>query len=413
MKDYAGKVLMLVENYIPWDKRVFNEAKTLTKDGYKVTIIALRNNNQKFVEWLDGVKVYRLPTFELFKKSWNPKSSFFKKLFFSLLSVIGYLFEYLYFTLSSLLLSIYILFKDGFDCVHAHNPPDTLFVIGAFYKILGKKYVFDHHDLSPELYLSRYRKEKSLIYKILLTIEKINLKLANIIIATNISYKEIEIERGGISRNKVYVVRNGPDPNKLMPGEPDYNLRNLNKSILAYAGVMGPQDGVDYLLRSLYHLINNLNRKDFYCIIIGTGDDLDNLKSLSRDLQLDDYVLFTGFIPDKDYHRYMSTADICLSPDPLSPLNDISTWIKVLDYMSFGKPIVSFDLKETRYSAQESAIYVPPNDEVEFARAIAKLMDNPEVRDKMGEFGRKRVENELKWDIVGKNLLYAYKSLNT
>ena len=185
----------------------------------------------------------------------------------------------------------------------------------------------------------------------------------------------------------------------------------MNKCILCYIGRLNPQDGVDYLLRSLRDLAFKLNRKDFYCIIMGNGDSLEDLRSLAMELGLDGYVELTGFIPDEDLLRNLAAADICVDPDPSSPLNDVSTWIKIMEYMAFGKPIVTYDLKETRFSAQDAALYIEPNYEMEFAKGIAKLMDRPDLRSKMGEFGRQRVERELKWDVVGRNLLGAYKAL--
>ena len=187
----------------------------------------------------------------------------------------------------------------------------------------------------------------------------------------------------------------------------------MNKHILCYIGCLNPQDGVDYLLRSLHHLAFKLHRKDFYCIIIGSGDSLEDLKTLALELGLEGYVEFTGFIPDEDLLRNLAAADICVDPDPSSPLNDVSTWIKIMEYMAFGKPIVTYDLKETRFSAQNAALYVTPNDEIAFAKGIAKLIDRPDLRRIMGEFGRQRVERELQWDVVGQNLLRAYEAVMT
>ena len=192
---------------------------------------------------------------------------------------------------------------------------------------------------------------------------------------------------------------------------PSERLRKMNRQILCYIGSLNPQDGVDYLLRSLKHLVYDLNRKDFYCVIIGNGDSLQDLRDLSSQLKLDGYVELTGYISDRELQEYLSASDICMDPDPSSPLNDVSTWIKVMEYMAYGKPIVSFDLKETRFSAQDAGLFVPCNDEMAFAKATAILMDDPELRAKMGKFGRERVENELQWSVVSKNLIAAYASL--
>lgn len=412
MKVSAGKILMLVENCFPGDIRVKNEAYTLADNGYDVRVIAIHNKDDDKTVDHPRVKVYRLPQIEFFKKSCPDESGFFARFLYRLSSKVGYISEYFYFTFACLLLSIYILFKDGFDVVHAHNPPDTLFIVGGFYRLLGKKFVFDHHDLSPELYLSRYRSEKDFIYYGLLFFERMCLKLANVVIATNESYKNIEINRGKVDPENIYIVRNGPNPERIYSVSPDPELRNKANNILVYLGVIGPQDGVDYLIKSLDYLKNTLNRDDFYCVVIGKGDALQDLLSMSGEFDLDSQIEFTGFIPDEQMLKYLSTADICLDPNPSNPLNDVSTWIKVMEYMSVGKPIVSFDLRETRYTAEKAAIYVAPNDIVEYAKAIEILMDNPTLRSDMGEFGVRRVKEKLQWDIVSRNLLAAYEHLS-
>lgn len=411
MKEYAGRILMLVEDHFPADVRVSNEAFTLVNAGYKVAVIGLSKTGEKAKEDVNGVSVFRIPTLTLFKKSGKFNVPFISKVSSAIRSTIGYLFEYFYITSGCMLLSFYIFLKEGFDVIHAHNPPDTLFVVGAFYRIFGKKFVFDHHDLSPELYLSRYGVSDGLVHRALLKVEKLCLRLAHIVIATNESYKKIEIERGGLNPERVFVVRNGPDLDRLKLTPPDEGLRKLDKKILGYVGEINPQDGLDYLLRAIRFLVYEMGRTDFYCVVIGSGDSLADLKAYAHELQIDDYVWFTGFIPDEDMLRYLSTADICVDPDPSSPLNDVSTWIKIMEYMALGKPIVSFDLAETRFTAQEAAIYVTPNNEKEFAKAIVKLMDNPAQRAQMGAFGYKRIKNELAWHHVSRNLLSAYDTL--
>jgi D-aspartate ligase len=406
-----SRILMLTESAFPNDTRVRNEAYALVNAGYKVSVIALRRYDyEKPKETVNGVNVYRIPEVALFKKS-ESRKSWFRTQLYRIKSALGYIFEYVYFTIACFLVSLYLAIKEKFDVVHLHNPPNTLLVIGVFYRLFGKKFVFDHHDLEPELYLSRYGIETSLIYKVLLLEERLCLKSANIVIATNESYKEIEIKRGNLKPEKIFVVRNGPDLKTFRPVAGDEELQNMSKKILVYIGVMGPQDGVDHLLRSLSQLVYSMGRTDFYCVIIGRGDAVEDLKALRDELRLQDYVRFTGRIPIEDLMRYLSTADICLDPNPSNPLNDSSTWIKVMEYMAFAKPIVSFDLKETRYSAQKAAIYVTPNDEEEYAKTIARLMDNPDERKKMGAYGQKRVKNKLAWQHVSKNLLLAYETL--
>ncbi len=412
MKEYAGRVLMLVENRFPADARVRNEAFTLAQNRFRVSVIALRGPSETRREIVNGVSVYRIPRITLFAKLADAKLSRVRTLLKKLQVVVGYFFEYSYFTLACLFGSFYVAVTEGFDVIHAHNPPDTLFVVGAVHRIFGKKFVFDHHDLSPELYLSRYKKTTdSLVTRTLRLLEKLSLKLADVAIATNDSYRAIDIRRHAIDPGKVFVVRNGPDLTRVRPVAPDSLLRGMRKTILCYVGAMNPQDGVDYLLRALHHLARDLKRIDFYCVLIGDGDSREGLESLALNLDLGDHVRFTGFIPDEDMMRYLSTADICLDPNPSSPLNDVSTWIKVMEYMALGKPIVSFDLRETRISAGEAALYVTPNDEIEFAGAIARLMDDPAKRSQMGEYGRTRVRDELNWSVTSQNLLRAYNEL--
>ena len=238
-----------------------------------------------------------------------------------------------------------------------------------------------------------------------------SLKLADVTIATNESYKNVHIQRGGCKPENVFIVRNGPNSLRMKIQAPSKRLMQLNKTILCYIGSLNPQDGVDYLLRSLHHLAYELGRQDFYCLIMGSGDSLEGLRALATELKLNSLVELTGYVTETDLLANLSAADICVDPDPSSPLNDVSTWIKVMEYMAYGKPIVSFDLKETRYSAQDAALYVPCNDESAFARATATLMDDAALRKRMGGFGRARVEKDLQWSVVSKNLVAAYASL--
>ena len=411
MKASAVRILMLVENHFPQDTRVKNEAILLTESGYHVSVIALREKGQVMTEVVNGVQVYRLPRLELFKKTSHGNLSRAGLLFLKLKSSLGYLFEYCYFTAACLVVSFYVFIRRGFDVIHAHNPPDTLFVVALPFKLLGKKFIFDHHDLCPELYRSRYRTGEGFFTRLLRVFEWCSLKLADITIATNESYKQVQMERAKRDPRTIFIVRNGPDKLRMSPVQPSPRLKAMNKCILCYVGSLNPQDGVDYLLRSLRYLLHDLKRSDFHCVIMGTGDSLQDLRDLAGTLQLNGCVELTGFIPDEDLQANLAAADICLDPDPSSPLNDVSTWIKIMEYMAYAKPIVSFDLKETRFSAGEAALYVKPNGEAEFAKTIADLMAQPDRRQKMGSYGRWRVEQKLQWTKVGQNLLTAYGAL--
>jgi glycosyltransferase involved in cell wall biosynthesis len=407
----AGKILMLVENYFPQDTRVTNEASLLTDAGYQVAVIALRRKGQAGRETLNSVEVYRLPTLELFKKTPSANANRMHLLLVKLKSFLGYVVEYCYFTTACFIVSTYIFVRCGFDVMHAHNPPDSLFLVALPFKLLGKKFVFDQHDLCPELYRSRYGAAEGFATRLLRVLERCSVKLADVTIATNESYKQIQIERANKNPRDVFVVRNGPNQMRMTPVAPSARLRRMNKCILCYIGSLNPQDGVDHLLRSLRHLLYDLKRSDFHCVIMGTGDSLQDLRNLARNLQLDGCVELLGFVSDEDLQSNLAAADICVDPDPSSPLNDVSTWIKVMEYMAYAKPIVAFDLKETRFSAGDAAVYVRPNREAEFAESLAQLMGQPELRNKMGAYGRRRVEEEWQWNKVGGNLLTAYETL--
>ena len=412
MSDSLGRVLMFVENDFPGDPRVKNEADTLTAAGYSVTVVGLREKDQtETYTVVDNIQVYSVPRVSLFSKTRKDNPVGLERLWLRVIALMGYMWEYFYFTSACFVMSLYVALKQGFDVIHAHNPPDTLFLVAAFYKPFGKKFVFDHHDLCPELYRSRYEAENGFLTAMLGLFEKGSLKLADVAIATNESYRAIQIARGKVNPENIYVVRNGPNLRRVAYRTPTKRLREMNKTILCYIGALNPQDGVDYLLRSLRDLLYKLNRKDFYCVIMGSGDSLEDLRALTKDLHLEGYVEVTGYVSEEDLMSNLSAADICVDPDPSSPLNDVSTWIKIMEYMALGKPIVTYDLKETRWSAQDAALYIKPNNELEFAEGIAKLMDRPDLRSQMGEFGKQRVHRELKWDVVGQNLLRAYKAL--
>ncbi|HEV2327260.1 MAG TPA: glycosyltransferase family 4 protein [Verrucomicrobiae bacterium] len=408
MMGSVGRVVMLVENHYPQDIRVRNEATLLASNCYDVSVVCVAKAGQPRSETIGGVRVYRVPRIELFHKTSSVDTGFVGRIALRLKSFMGYLVEYFYFTSACFLVSAYIFVRRGFDVIHAHNPPDTLFLAGLPFRLFGVKYVFDHHDLCPELYRSRYGTEEGLLTRLLRIPEWCSLKLATVTIATNESYKQVHITRGKRKPESIFIVRNGPDKLRMTQAEPSPRLRAKNKCILAYIGCLNPQDGLDYLLRALHKLRYTLNREDFYCVIMGTGDSLEDLRKLSAELKLDQHVELPGYVSEEDLRANLAAADICVDPDPSSPLNDVSTWIKVMEYMAYAKPIVTFDLKETRFSAQSAAVYVPPNDEMIFAEAISKLMDSPSMRKELGEFGRKRVESDLQWSVVSRKLLDAY-----
>jgi glycosyltransferase involved in cell wall biosynthesis len=397
MKASAGKrVLMLLENCTyPLDIRVRYEAETLLGVGYQVSVICQRGPKEPWYEKIDGVFVYRYPA--------PPPAQ----------SLLDYVLEYTYSFVATFVLSLFVWAHRGFDIIHAANPPDTAVFISLFYRLFRKRFVFDHHDLVPDMYLARSNhKGNQLFYRILIWMERTSFQFAHHVIATNQSYKNVAMQRGNVPEEDVTVVRNGPALDRLRLVEPDPELKKRGAVIIGYLGVMGPQDGVDYLLRVLQQLITVLGRNDFFCIIIGKGSALADLQAQARQLGLDPYVWFTGFIPESDMIRYLSTVDICVDPDPSNSFNDRCTMVKMMEYMALSKPIVAFDLPEHRVTAGEAALYARPNDELDFARQLAVLMDDLHRRKRMGQIGRKRVENELAWPHQARHLLDAYASLN-
>lgn len=390
-----NRILMLLENQTyPRDFRVRREATALTVAGYRVSVICPAGPGQPFRETLNGVHLYRYPQ--------PPEAQGF----------IGYLWEYGFAMAATLALSLLVFFREGFDAVHAHNPPDTFVFIAAFYKLFGKRFVFDHHDLSPEMYEARFPGGGSrLVHGILVFLEKLTCRLADRVIATNESYKRIEMERARVPESRITVVRNGIELQDLPLVEMDHILQPKGKTIIGYIGVMGHQDGVDYLLRALGHLVRDLKRTDFSCVLVGGGDAFPYLKSLAEQLGISEQIVFTGMVHHSEISRLLGVADLCVAPEPSLPYNDRSTAVKLMEYMSLAKPIVAFDLTEHRFTAQGAAAYVKPNNELEFARTIAELMDDPARRKKMGQLGYQRMKTELAWQYSIPKLLQVYRAV--
>jgi len=387
----AGRALILVENLsVPFDRRVWQESTALRDAGWEVHVICpqgTKRDTEAYVE-LDGVKIHRFP---LAPATGGPR---------------GYLREY-----SSALWHTYRLARaiGPVDVVHACNPPDLLYLVARRLQRKGAKFIFDQHDLVPELYLSRFhRRGEDFLYRAVCLMERRTYRAADVVIATNESYRDVALGRGGMHPDRVFVVRSAPAVERFRQVRPDPSVKHGKPYLLCYLGVMGPQDGVDYALRSLVKLRDEVGRDDWHAVFVGGGDTFDAMVELSHELGLADQVTFTGRIPDEDLLRYLSTADVCLSPDPLNPLNDVSTMNKIMEYMAMAKPIVSFELREARVSAGEAAVYAPANEESEFAKRISYLLDNPDERRRMGELGQARVSGPLSWDHSRIALLAAY-----
>ena len=392
----AGKVLMLVENLpAPLDRRVWAEATTLRDHGFQVSIICPKDAT-RFPEsyiCIEDIHIYR---YRLPVTANNPAA---------------YVAEYGISLLMTFLLSLKVLFRHGFDVIHAANPPDTFFLVGLFYRLLGKKFVFDQHDLTPETFEVKFKGRLKLFHKLLLLLEWCSYRTAHQVIVTNLSYQRIATERGHYPADKVFVVRNGPDLKHMKLVRPEPELKAGRRYLLAYIGVMSMQDGVEYALYALHDLVYQRGRQDISLVLMGDGDDAPRLQALTHELQLDAYVQFNGWTAGKDIVRYLTVADVGLSPDPQNRMNEYCTMIKTMEYMAMGKPVVAFDLTETRFSAQDAALYAVPNRVEDFADKIETLLDDEELRLRLGAIGRKRVEEALSWDRTKENLLLAYEML--
>lgn len=395
MASSAGRsILFVVENCsVPFDQRVWQEARTVRKAGYRVTVLCPRDAGQKGLEVLDEIEIYRHPG--------PPEGT----------RPIGYLFEYGTALFWEFVFTWRVFFSSGFDVIHLSNPPDTLFVIGGLFKLLfRKKVIFDHHDICPELYEAKFGR-KGLFYRVVCQLEKWSIWTADIVISTNDCYRRIAIDRGGKDPSRVFVVRNGPNLDRLRFVEPVPSLKCGRRYLVGYVGVIGPQEGLKYLLQAASFLIHDCQRTDIHFGIVGSGSELDNIRRLASDLKIDDHFTFTGRVPDETLLEYLNTADVCVNPDEHNLMNDSSTMIKIMEYMALRKPIVQFDLCEGRVSAEEASLYARPNDAIDFAKKVVELLDDPAKRESMGRYGRERVERELAWKHQAPKLLAAYDRL--
>jgi glycosyltransferase involved in cell wall biosynthesis len=391
------RILVLVENLsVPFDRRVWQESRALTEAGCEVHVICpqgTRRDTEPYAE-IEGVHIHRYP---LRAATGGAR---------------GYIREYGIAMWNSFRIALKLGWRQPVDVIHACNPPDLFWLIALPFKLIkGTRFVYDQHDLVPELSLSRFGGGSKLLYRLCLLLERATYATADHVIATNSSYRQVALRRGRKSPSQVNVVRSAPEIARFQGGRPDPRLKRGAPHLLAYLGVMGPQDGLDYALRALAALRDDLGRTDWQAVFVGGGDMLDESIQLADQLGLGDIVRFTGRVSDEDLCAWLSTADVCIAPDPKNPLNDVSTMNKIMEYMALRRPIVSFDLVEARVSAGEAAVYARPNDELAFAQAIADLLDDPERRAEMGRIGRARVTGELSWDTSRVNLMAAYRTV--
>lgn len=390
------KVLIIVENLpSPFDRRVWMESNTLVQNGYEVTIICPKGKGyEDEYEEIDGIHIYRhdLP----------PEHS----------SALGYIREYTYALIHEFRLALKIRKKHGFDIIQICNPPDILFLVTLWFKwFYGTKVIFDHHDLNPELYESKFNK-RGFFYYALKIAEKLTFKTADLVISTNESYKEVAITRGKKDPNKVHVVRSGPDLTKFKAVPPVPEYKNGRKYLVGYLGVMGEFDGVDHLIKAANIIVNEQKRTDIQFCLVGSGPCFEDLQKMSAEFGLTDFIDFTGRISDEDLISRLSSCDICVNPDPVNPLNDKSTMNKILEYMALGKPIVQYEVLEGKRSALEASWYAKKNDIHDFASKICQLCDSDEeVKNHMSTFGLNRMRDVLEWKYQSQKLIKAYSEV--
>jgi len=385
------KILIIVENLpAPFDGRVWKEACTLREAGHEVIVLSPRGKGYtQGHEVLEGVHIYRHPL---------PKDGN---------TALGYLWEYGWALFWEFIYTWWIFFARGFHVIQGCNPPDNIFMVALPFKLFGVKYIFDHHDANPELYHSKYGR-KDAFYKVLVWLEKFTYRIADVVMATNESYKALAVSRGHLDPQDVFVVRNGPDlaKFKLLPARPE--LKCGKPFLVGYVGTMSIQEGLDLLLEVAQE-IRKRGRNDIHFTCVGGGPGLAGLRQMAKEMHLDDMVNFTGRVSDHDLLEVLSTSEVCVNPDKPCEMNDISTMIKVMEYMALGKPIVQFDLREGRFSAGEASLYARADIGVEdFATKILWLLDHPEERIRMGEIGLKRVATQLAWEFSVPKLLCAY-----
>jgi glycosyltransferase involved in cell wall biosynthesis len=386
-------VLLLSENApVPVDVRVWNEARTLTDAGYEVVIVcaALGGGDVSVepFEILEGIEIHRYPL--------KPAEN----------GAVGYLREYSQALLRARRVILDLASERHFDVVHACNPPDLMLLAARPLRRRGTRFIFDHHDLVPELYRTRFGERHRIMHGMTLRAERLAFSLADVVICPNQSYRDIALTRGGCHPDDVFVVRNGPNLERLRLIEPDPSLKRGRRHLISYVGAMAPQDGLDHAIKAL--AVVRQRREDWHAIFMGDGESLAGMRELARTLGVDDMIHFAGWSGDEYIRQVLSTSDVCLAPEPPNPLNDLSTMIKITEYMAMARPVVSYDLRESRLSAGDAAVYADADEPESFAGCIDELLSDSALRTRMGEAGRRRVENELSWEYSARELRAAY-----
>lgn len=391
MTEHSIAVCIIVENLsVPFDRRVWQEACALRDAGYRVSIICPKGRGfEQGRETLDEIEIYR-------HRIWEASGP------------AGYLIEYPWALCAEFFLALRIYARIRFRILHACNPPDTILLIGLFFKLFGVRFIFDHHDLNPELYLAKFGR-KDFFYRLVCLAERATFRAADVSLATNESFREVAVQRGHMPPDRSFVVRSCPDLKTLISCPPQSRLKEGKSYLVVYVGVMGPQDGVDLLLESIAHIVEQRRQRDTLFVLIGGGSECGRLKTVASEKGLDDVVKFTGPLWGDALAAYLSTAEVGVAPDPLNPMNDKSTMNKILEYMAYGIPVVLYDLVEGRRSADDAALYARPNDPADFAAQVMTLLDSESLRHELGGRGRQRIEETLNWGHEKVALLEAYQ----
>ncbi len=387
------RALILVEDLpVPFDRRVWSEATTLRDAGWQVSVVCPKGEDaRRWHETVEGIEIFRYPL---------PTTA---------AGLLHHALEYTVAIPATVVLSLLAHLRRPIDVLHACNPPDFFFPIGRLFKLIGSAFIYDQHDLAPEVYVAQGGTSGGPIHRFLLWCERQTFAAADVVIATNETYARFARERGGVPADRAFVVRSAPDPLRIHPVEPDPELRAGRRQLVVYLGTMGPQDGVDLFIRAARHIADAQPGETRF-VVIGDGNQADELKRLAERVGLSDDMDFTGRISDEMVRRYLSTAEVGISPDPANGFNEFCTMNKTLEYMAAGLPVVAFDLEETRVSAGKAAVYAERNDPADLARLVLELLEAPQRRQTMARTGRRRINGPLSWAASAEQLKAAYGS---
>jgi len=389
-----GHILFIVENNtVPFDRRVWGEARAAREFGYDVSIICPFDRVRRATQdMIDGIRIYRHP---------RPIEG---------LNKVSIVFEYLNALFWELLFAVRIFLDRPFSVIHGANPPDQVFIIALAFKAAGVKFIFDHHDLTPETYVAKFG-SKGIAHRILLWMEQLTFRTADLVISTNESYKKIAVARGGRNEDDAIVIRNGPDLSRIPDVAPNPALMDGFRYLVGYVGIIGKQEGLEHLLEIADYIVRRKSRRDVKFAVVGTGPYHKSVVQKAKAMDLERYVQFFGWVPDSVMFEVLATADVCVNPEFRNEFTDKSTMIKIMEYMTFRKPIVQFYTTESEFTAGEAAISIRDNDVTKFAETILALLDDPERRQRMGRFGRERIEKHLNWQIQKQKLEAVYDQI--